>query len=366
MVDGKLLVALAGAALVALALCNTSSSQAPVVENWWGGTQFTTRAMPGAMVNGQEVAISGNYLNPQAMGNTSFVQVPSFQGVLSPRFSNVQYGANIRYNMPDRANMAVPCDPLTFGSMAKENYDESGRAVSPANTGGPNAASRMMGVKMPPRQQMPMENYAKPSSENYCASCGTGQCGGGCPASCGKGGYGMGHNVAGGYELPSGYANGNYWDTYNSIPSQGVSVGSDLPVATMSTMDAGANSEQFIAFNRIMPANTKSSSRLRAQGDPIRGDLPIVPCQSGWFSVYPDLSRDLQEGSLNTLTGAGGGGSSYNQLMNLIVSASGGSQTALGGVNLADSLPQYNANMATSMSTDLKAAMGDIQVTAFP
>lgn len=369
MVDGKLLVALAGAALVALALCNTSSAQPPVVENWWGGTQFTTRAMPGAMVNGKEVAISGNYLNPQAMGSTSFVQVPSFQGVLSPRFSNVQYGANIRYNMPDRANMGVPCDPLTFGSMAKENYDEAGRAMTPASTAGPNAASRMMGVKAPPRAPG-MENYAKPPSfgpsEGYCANCGTGQCGGGCPASCGKGGYGMGHNVAGGYELPSGYANGNYWDTYNSIPSQGVSVGSDLPVATMSTMDGGGGVDQFIAFNRIMPANTKSSSRLYAQGDFIRGDLPIVPCQSGWFSVYPDIARDVNSGALNVLTGAGGGGEAYNQMLNMVVAASGGSQTTLGGVNLADSLPQYNANMATSMSTDLKAAMGDIQVTAFP
>jgi hypothetical protein len=142
--------------------------------------------------------------------------------------------------------------------------------------------------------------------------------------------------------------------------------GSDLPVGTMSTMDGAGNLDQFIAFNRIMPANTKSSSRLRAGGDPIRGDLAIVPCQSGWFSVYPDIARDVQEGAMNVLAGAGGGGESYNNLMNLIVSASGGSQTALGGVNLADSIPQYNANMATSMSSQLKSAMGDINVTAFP
>lgn len=334
MFGSKFLVTVIGIFLAIFAIYNLDFGK-PVVENWWGGTQFSTRAMPGARLpNGEEVAIGGNYLNPNTMGNNKFVSTPAFQAVLSPRFSNVQYGANIKYNMPDRENMGVPCEPLTFGDMAKENYA--------------------------PRAQAPQ---APQVQENY--SCGSGQCGGGAPASCGKGGYGMGHRVAGGYELPSGYTNGNYQDVYDSIPGKMVS-GSDLPVGTMSTMDGAGNLDQFMAFNRIMVANTKSSSRLRAGGDPIRGDLAIVPCQSGWFSVYPDIARDVQEGAMNVLAGAGGGGESYNNLMNLIVSASGGSQTALGGVNLADSIPQYNANMATSMSSQLKSAMGDINVTAFP
>jgi hypothetical protein len=384
------------AALLAVA----SQSKSQIVENFWGGTQFTTRAMPGAMVNGQPVAIGGNYLNPDMMGSGKFVSVPSFQGVLSPRFSNTQYGANIRYNLPDRENLGTPCDPLTFGNMAGSTAALTGAANSlPAGVGmsgnlGPNRGplNPVTGAPMPKAMPNPMgkavENYSSgamptagsnpgskrptmnvagpQNAENYCANCGTGGCGSGCPASCGKGGYGIGHMVAGGYELPSGYAAGNYWDVYNSIPSEGQNLGSELPVGTMSTMDGAGNLDQFVAFNRIMPANTKGSSRLRSQGDPIRGDLAIVPCQSGWFSVYPDISRDVQEGAMNVLGGAGAGGESYNNLMRLIVSASGGSQTALGGVDLADALPQYNANMASQQMTNLQSAMGDVSVTAFP
>lgn len=342
-----------GLTVAILALCNYDFNNQPVVENWWGGMQFTTRAMPGAMVNGAETAIGGNYLDPQAMmGSDKFVQVPSYQAVLSPRFSNVQYGANIRYNMPDRENQAAPCNPLTFGDMAQENYNPPMR-----DSGAPVARAQPKGKR-----------------ENYCGG-GSGDCGAGAP-SCGKGGYGIGHKVGDGYEVPAGYTNGNWQDVYNSLPGPVVSkpcasgpgqANADLPIGTMTTMDGAGNSDQFIAFNRIMVANTRSSSRLYGKGDFIRGDLAITPCQSGWFSVYPDISRDVNAGAMNTLAGAGGGGESYNQLMKLIVNASGGTQTTLGGVDLAQSLPNYNVNMANSTITSLGQAMGgNINVSSFP
>lgn len=351
MPSGRFLIVLMGIILAILSLCKLDfGNKEPIVENWWGSTQFTPVGQPGAKLpNGQTVAIGGNYMAPPMMGSGKFVSTPAFQAVLSPRFSNVQYGANIRYNMPDRENLGVPCEPLTFGGMAQENYMKE-RVV---------------------RAQPPVENYTSnptapmraPSvQENY--DCSVGQCGSSSPPSCGKGGYGMGHKVAGGYELPSGYAAGNYWDVYDSIPGTKVA-GSELPVGTMSTMDGAGNLDQVVVVNNIMPANIQGS-RLRSQGDPIRGDLAIVPCQSGWFSVYPTLNRDLQQGAMNVLSGAGGGGESYNNLMNLLVSASGGSSTTFGGIDLKDSLPQYNANMATSMVTDLRNAMGDVTVSAFP
>lgn len=348
MPSGRFLIVLMGIILAILTFCKMDFTGQPIVENWWNGIQFTPVAMPAAKINGQKVAIGGNYMANPMMGSGKFVSTPGFQAVLSPRFSNVQYGANIRYNMPDRENLGVPCEPLTFGSMAQENYLKQRGVVA----------------------QAPVENYQSQASqqvarENYdCANCGTGQCGGS-PPSCGKGGYGIGHKVAGGYELPSGYAAGNYWDVYDNIKGDKVA-GSDLPVGTMTTMDGAGNLNQVVVVSNIMPATAKSGSRLFAQGDKIRGDLAIVPCQSGWFSVYPNIARDVSEGAMNVLAGAGGGGESYNKLMNLIVSASGGAQTTLGGVDLKDSLPQYNVNMATNMTTDLKAAMGDINVSAFP
>lgn len=361
MSSGKFLLGIAGVLITALALTKLDIGQNEnnkIKENFWNGIQFTAGAMPAARLpNGELSAIGGNYMAPDMMGSGKFVSTPAFQAVLSPRFSNVQYGANIKYNMPDRQNLGVPCEPLTFGSMAQENYLK--QRTEPMTS---QANNQIRNVPQGQQPRGPIENFD--AKENYdCANCGSGQCGS--PASCGKGGYGLGHKVAGGYELPSGYAAGNYWDVYDSLPGDKV-MGGELPVGTMSTMDGAGNLNQVVMVQHIMPMNNKASSRLRSQGDPIRGDLAIVPCQSGWFSVYPNIARDVQEGAMNVLAGAGGGGESYNKLMNLLVNASGGTQTALGGVDLAESLPEYNVNMATSMTTSLKNAMSDVQVSAFP
>jgi len=343
MLSGKFLFTLVGIVLAILAICNFDFSGQPVVENFMGMGAQTVTAMPYTLAsNGAKTAFSGNYFDPGSMnmrGSGKFVSVPSYQGILSPRFSNVQYGANIRYNMPDRENLAAPCTPLTFGDMAKENYAPPQKGVVPEQT-----------------------------RENY--SCGTGQCGSSDGLSCGKGGYGMGHKVAGGYELPVGYTNGNFADVYNSLqynghPAKVISqpcvdspASAALPVGTMSTMDALGNPEQFVVMNRLM--NTNMKSRLRAQGDPIRGDLAITPCQNGWFSVYPIINVDLQPGAMNVLNGDG---ESNSKLMQLLVNASGGARTTFAGADMANNL---NVNLSPQMKTSLSQAANTVQVTSFP
>lgn len=337
MLSGKFLFTLVGIVLAILAICNFDFSGPAIVENWMGMGAQTVTAHPNIVApNGKVSAFSGNYFDPGSLrGSGKFVSVPSYQAVLSPRFSNVQYGANIRYNMPDRENLAAPCNPLTFGDMAKENYT-------------------------PP--QKVREDY----------SCGTGQCGSSDGQSCGKGGYGLGHKVAGGYELPVGYTNGNYSDVYNTLsydgkPAKIVSqpctdnpVNASLPVGTMSTMDALGNPEQFVVMNRLM--NTNMKSRLRGLGDPIRGDLAITPCQQGWFSVYPTINTDLQAGAMNVLAGHQAGDTN-SKLMELLINASGGSRTTFGGVDFADA---PRVNMTTQYGAALGAASTDVHVTSFP
>lgn len=351
MLTGKFLCTLVAIIMAILAICNLDFSQ-PLVENWMGMSQQTVTAMPYVQrPDGAKSAISGNYFDPNSMrGSGKFVSVPSFQGILSPRFSNVQYGANIRYNMPDRENLAAPCEPLTFGDMAKENYLPEQRA---------------------PRK-VPVI-----SKENY-SSCGSGQCGASDGQSCGKAGYGIGHQVAGGYELPVGYTNGNYADIYNkdltynggeapvvSTPC-GDSSTADLPVGTMSSMDSNGVPEQFVMYNRLMNVNL-TGSRLRSQGDPIRGDLAITPCQQGWFSVYPVVNRDLQAGAMNVLAGAGAGESNA-KLMDLLINASGGARTTFGGADLSPSeLAQNRVNMTPMAYNSLSQATGgNVTVSSFP
>lgn len=52
---------------------------------------------------------------------------PSYQAALSPRFSNVGYGAYIRYNVPPKQDLAVPDYPLTYGSdISVESFQKPG------------------------------------------------------------------------------------------------------------------------------------------------------------------------------------------------------------------------------------------------
>jgi hypothetical protein len=119
------IILLAGFVCAVMVAFNTHvASSGGVKEGFWGGVSLTTRTMPETIdKQGRVTAKSGSILN-QGIG-TKFVSVPSFQAVLSPRFDNVGYGANVRYNLPDQKHLASPTNPLTFANMAgggQENY----------------------------------------------------------------------------------------------------------------------------------------------------------------------------------------------------------------------------------------------------
>jgi hypothetical protein len=83
---------------------------------------------------------------------------------------------------------------------------------------------------------------------------------------------------------------------------------------------------QPVTFDRFMYANKKS--RRRTGGDPIRGDLPIIPQNTGWFrpSVQPHL--DLKEGALTVL---GGFDNETNATLAALMKASSGNSMATFG-----------------------------------
>jgi hypothetical protein len=234
-----------------------------------------------------------------------FFSVPgTYQAILSPRFSNVDYGANILYNMPSYQHQGVPCDPLTFGNMAvKENYSS---------------------------------------------------CAAGGPVNCKVGGGGAPEGFHGGEPLPpADYANGNYNELKNKAyqSSNFPMTQSTLPVGDMTTLNSDGETIQPIVYDRYMVANR--NSRLRAHGDPIRGDLPIVPCTPEWFrpSVQPNI--DLQYGAMNVIGGQTN--DTATALADLVYASSGNAETAIGGVNMANS---FNATLG--------AGGRDVNVTAFP
>jgi hypothetical protein len=323
-----------------------SMTESYKTEGFWNTGGFTTSMMPAVVnKNGSLSAIGGNYINPN-MGNSQFVSVPSFQGILAPRFSNLSYGANIKYNMPDKQNQAVPCNPLTFGGD-NENFTNQRRSqVNMLREG--YAGQPRQSQPRQARQGQPREAQRHPPRENYDSGV----------VSCGKGAYGLGHKMADDYSLPPDVHTGN-WDQVRGEIG-GPEITSTIPLGEMTTAGIDGDQEQHVVVNNLMISNNKSGSRLYAQGDKIRGDIAITPCQTGWFSVYPTIGRDVCEGAMRVLNGDG---ESNNQTIALLASASG--QTALSGVNLQD-LPTYNPNMAMQTMAQLSSAVTDLNITSFP
>lgn len=293
MFDGKFIATLAALVVAVLAICNLNTKKVTSTENFFLNHPISYK---------RETEVK----NKQG----DFYSIPGFQSALSPRFSNTQYGANIKYNMPSYENLAVPCEPMDFGNMAKENYQE---------------------------------NF----TEDYG---GCGSCGGGCStASCGKGGTSDFHGGA--PLMQADYTAGNYQQVLDSVEDKDKlpQVTDMLPVGDMTTVGADGVVSTPVVYDRYVYAN--SNSNLRAQGDMIRGDLPIVPCAAEWFrpSVIPSI--DLQQGAMNVM---GGVDNDTTRAMADLINATSG-ESIIAGVNMASM-----RNTATGQS------MATVQVGAMP
>jgi hypothetical protein len=225
----------------------------------------------------------------------------------------VNYGANIRYNMPSYKHRGVPHAPLAFGDMAKQKYD----------------------VK---------ENYnCNGGCDSGCSGCSTPSCGkGGVNIDVGNGGSDDSNHPTHESAMKKVYS---HHTIHENSPTSLVAVGD------MTTIDASGATDQPIVYDRYIYANQKS--RLRCHGDPIRGDLPIVPCNNGWFNVSVHPNRDLHEGAINVI--AGHDNATAKALGDLQYATSGGAETISAGVP-----------MTNQFTTGLGAALGDVNVTSFP
>jgi len=360
MFDNKLLITLVGLTATVLAINAIQNKNEETKENFGMLPSFETKVDVQVAPNkkaaseGKFTSVLNQYrtmLDPQ----NAFYTVPgSFQANLTPRFFNGDYGANISYNLPSRQNLAVPETPLGFA----------------------NAVTKQ---QQPLMQQQPgQQNQVK---ENFCTAQGCSTVTG-----CKPGGDSL--NYHGGAPLmEAGYADGNYNKVLDEIytgPKAMKAVHSSLPVGDMTTLNSLGEEDQPIIYDRYMFANR--NSRLRSQGDKIRGDLAIVPNNNGWFnpSVQPNI--DLEQGAMNVLGGINN--ESAQELADLIYTTSGDSKTTIGGVNMKNSLgnpakTRYSnrrtntyrsgsqhglndVNMSNQYKTNLSAAGGDINVTSYP
>ncbi len=315
----------------------------------------------------------------RGLGNAKgdFYSIPGqYQAMLAPRNQGaIDYGANIRYNVPAYNNLAVPHDPLAMSDMVGPRVRKPQRAApraaaqtvsqtvpgySPSATV-PNFAPRIPSAAGQPfAAPQARENYRAPNHQERKSHSREDFRG----PTCGPGGQSLA--FAGGAPItPAGFAAGNFneakqnlWENKGEI--RPVSM---LPVGDMTTINSNGEIVQPVVFDRFVFANR--NSRLRSQGDAIRGDLPIVPCGPDWFrpSVHPNL--DLQQGALNVMGGFDN--TTARNMAQLIDIASAGTTSTIGGINMPASFDINNrAAQMNSMNSYLGGGMGDVVTTAFP
>ena len=205
--------------------------------------------------------------NNQAQLAPPVVTVPgTAQSPLSPRFSSTGYGANITYNLPELSNLGVsPTNPLQLTPLQYAKVVETGGIVEkPLSTnnvreGFTTTTKNPHGAKTNKPSRRPRD-----SSSQYDA-------------------------------------------LQRSQQEFGEDNSAALPVQSMTSSSGGE--EVPVVMDRFIVATMKS--RLYGKGDPIRGDLAIVPVlpnadpNSGtWFRPSVNPALDLNAGSLSVIAGA--------------------------------------------------------------
>jgi hypothetical protein len=239
------------------------------------------------------------------------VEVPgTYQAVLNPRQAGmVDYGAFIRYNMPGKEHRADSMGSLSFANMVS-NKSVEGYTNAGCRAGGTNDTSIQTS-----------------------SSLGTGP-------------------VKSSNVTPSGFASPSYAQQFNKLNYNETT--DTLPVQGMANTAAvnalGEATVQPIIYDRYIYANQKN--RLYALGDPIRGDLPIVPLSKGWFSPASTPQSMLRDSALMVMGGTDN--STTKELMALKTAVSGGTLDTGSGIN-------YGVQKSSFASGD-----GTVKVTSFP
>lgn len=197
--------------------------------------------------------------NNQTALSPPVVTVPgTAQSPLTPRFSSTGYGANITYNLPEMKNLALePTNPLQMSPLQYAKIVETGE------------------IAETPTIREGFTSTGHPS------------------------------------HVPHMKKKGDSSSQYSALQRSQQEFGEDnsaaLPVQSMTSSTGGE--EVPIVMDRFIVATMKS--RLYGKGDPIRGDLAIVPIlpnadpNSGtWFRPSVNPALDLNQGSLSVIAGA--------------------------------------------------------------
>lgn len=258
-----------------------------------------------------------------AMG-PNFYSVPgTYQAALSPRFSNIGYGAYINYNLPANKNLATPSNPLSYAKEIEQDpvlapRFESIRQQTPPTQMGvrenfcmePQAGydgpppnfkfGNQNPADLPPLPQLqdPFSTQFQPQlkqlKEDFT------------PPRCNRGGLPQAEYVSdqpyySGYTTPPDFTTTNYKEEQDKLC--GITYTDTVPAGTVEMRSTDGTVEQPIVYDRFIYANQRSRNLM--DSDKIRGDLPILPNNTGWFQVAANPTVMLQNSALGIMSGFG-------------------------------------------------------------
>lgn len=388
------------AILLAIVLYKVTSGEAPLIENFWGGLPMFSPTLD--VVNaptGQSVAQNNQsqlFVNPNPIINTSIMAPKDRQlltNSLAPPNSEAHAAFRSAIHMPNAQKN--PIDTT--------EYYGSGYGSSSCSTGACSMDRSAFAGKVPAGRSMVPPTYTVPGTYQPYLS----------PRFNSEG-----YNSFVKYNLPEekhlgtrandplmmadrverpqlreGFEQANfkgntpyqYDEIYQKQKEQGDEVANKLPVPTMGGgATAQENPNIYTNYDRFIFALQRN--RLQGQGDPIRGDVPCVPCNPSsdassnvWFRPSVNVATSLRTGAINVIAGVGNVTS--QQTAELQMRSLGGAKDTFGGVALPlpvntpvanlQALQQAqinNLNMGNSiqLTADRVNPVSSINTTSFP
>ena len=355
----------------------TVSGNTPIIENFWGGLPMFLPITD--TVNANDVSIPQNnqkqlFVNPNPLINTSILSPSDKQLLLdslAPPNTNSYQQYKSKINNPSAAQNPVD---------TTEYYCGQGRSDGPPVYTVPGNYQSNLSPRFNPHGLNSYVQYDIPAEQNLANRAND-------PLMMAdivqkpriredfSGPVFQGDNPA------------QYNKMYQDQKKQGDEVAQKLPVTTMNTSVGGGDNNDtfFFPSDRFIFALQKN--RLQAFGDPIRGDLPCVPCNPSsdpssniWFRPSVTPANSLRTGAINVIAGVGNVTS--QQTAEVQMRSIGGAKDTFGGVALSvpDRTPVANIqalqraevdriNMGNSVNLQVdqvQGAPGTVSTTTFP
>jgi len=375
------------AIVVAIALYKITSGEAPLVENFWGGLPMFSPALDVVHApTGQSVAQNNQkqlFVNPNPLINTSIMAPKDRQLLvdsLAPPSSEQHAAYRSTLHLPAQKN---PIDTTEYYSEEAQRSERSasalaGRSMVPPTYTVPGTYQPYLSPRFNSEGYNSFVKYNLPEEKHLGTRAND-------PLM-------MADRVERpqlreGFEQSSFKGNTPYQydEIYQKQKEQGDEVANKLPVPTMGGgATAQENPNIYTNYDRFIFALQRN--RLQGQGDPIRGDVPCVPCNPSsdassnvWFRPSVNVATSLRTGAINVIAGVGNVTS--QQTAELQMRALGGAKDTFGGVALP--LPENtpvanlqalqqakinNLNMGNSLqlTADRSNPVSSIQTSSFP